>query len=157
VKAALIAALVAAVVSAGATTAASTGLITGAQIKNGSIGLVDLSGAAKRALKGQQGPQGPAGPAGAPGAPGAQGVAGGFDPAKITYVTGPTRTFAPGDIDFVRAACPAGTKVLGGGYFSNIMHVASSQTFDGQNWSVLIDNDYSFSIDANAFAVCAAK
>jgi hypothetical protein len=153
-KSAIIAAIVAAIISATAATAASTGLITGAQIKNGSVGLVDLSAKAKSALKGQRGP---AGPAGAAGVQGIQGVAGGFDPAKVTYVTGPTRTFASGDIDFVRATCPANTKVLGGGYFSNIMHVAGSQTFDGQNWSVLIDNDYAFSIDANAFAICGAR
>jgi hypothetical protein len=156
-KSAIIAAIVAAIISATAATAASTGLITGAQIKNGSVGLVDLSGKAKQSLRGQRGPAGPAGPAGAAGVQGIQGVAGGFDPAKVTYVTGPTHTFASGDIDFVRATCPANTKVLGGGYFSNIMHVAGSQTFDGQNWSVLIDNDYAFSIDANAFAICGAR
>jgi hypothetical protein len=53
--------------------AAGTALITGAQIKNGSIGLADLSATAKSSLRGQQGP---AGPAGAGGAFGPQGVAG---------------------------------------------------------------------------------
>jgi hypothetical protein len=150
VKSIIIAAIVAALVSATAATAAS-GLITGAQIKNGSIGLVDLSANAKRALKGQRGPAGPAG------LQGLQGVAGGFDPAKVTYVTGPTSTFGPGATGSVRATCPAGTKVLGGGYFANIMHVAGSQTFDGQSWNVIIGNNYSISVDANAFAVCGAR
>jgi hypothetical protein len=63
VKSIIIAAIVAALVSATAATAAS-GLITGAQIKNGSIGLVDLSANAKRALKGQRGPAGPPGATG---------------------------------------------------------------------------------------------
>jgi hypothetical protein len=153
VKSIIIAAIVAALVSATAATAAS-GLITGAQIKNGSIGLVDLSANAKRALKGQRGPAGPAGPSGVQGI---QGVAGGFDPAKVSYVTGPTSTFGPGAIGSVRATCPAGTKVLGGGYFANIMHVAGSQTFDGQSWNVIIGNNYSISVDANAFAVCGAR
>ena len=138
---------------AGGATAAS--LITSKNIKNGTIKMADISSSAKKALKGNRGPQGPQGPGGAQGI---QGVAGGFDPAKVTYVTGPTRSFAPGEIEFVTATCPAGTKLLGGGYFSNIMHVAASKTYgDGQTWSVMINNDNSFSIDANAHAICAAK
>ena len=150
-KSAIIAAIVAAIISATAATAASTGLITGAQIKNGSVGLVDLSGKAKQSLRGQRGPAGPAGLAGP------QGIAGGFDPAKVSYVTGPTSTFAPGDIGSVQATCPSNTKVLGGGYFANITHVAGSQTFNGQSWNVIILNDTSISVDANAFAVCGAR
>lgn len=64
---------------AGTAGAASSGLITGAQIKDRSIGLVDLSGNARDALKGQQGPrglQGVAGPAGSAGAAGAAGAKG---------------------------------------------------------------------------------
>jgi hypothetical protein len=147
-KSAIIAAIVAAIISATAATAASTGLITGAQIKNGSIGLVDLSGKAKQSLRGQRGPAGPAG---------IQGVAGGFDPAKVSYVTGPTSSFAPGAVDSVKAFCPAGTRVLGGGYFASITHVGGSQTFDGQAWTVIIVNDTSISVNANAFAVCGAR
>lgn len=152
-KSIIIAAIVAALVSATAATAAS-GLITGSQIKNGSIGLVDLSANAKRALKGQRGPRGPAG---LTGVQGIQGVAGGFDPAKVSYVTGPTHTFAPGEIEFVQATCPVGTKLLGGGYFASIMHVGANKTYgDGRTWSVLIDNDTGIYVDANAHAICAA-
>ena len=119
-----------------------------------------MSASAKRALKGNTGAQGPQGPKGAPGANGvngAQGTAGGFDPAKVSYVTGPTRTFAPGEIEFVEATCPTGTKLLGGGYFANIMHVSASKTYgNGQTWSVMIYNDRGFAIDANAHAICAA-
>ena len=45
-------------------TATAAKLVTGQQIKNGTIGTADLSGSAKRALRGNAGPQGPAGPAG---------------------------------------------------------------------------------------------
>jgi hypothetical protein len=63
--------------SVGGATAA--GLITGKQIRNHTIGLIDLKKTAQKALRGQrglrgltgpagpQGPQGPAGPAGLPG------------------------------------------------------------------------------------------
>jgi hypothetical protein len=55
------------------------GSLTGADIKNRSLGVTDLSTKARNSLRGQtgpqgpagaQGPSGPAGPAGAPGAPG---------------------------------------------------------------------------------------
>jgi hypothetical protein len=58
----------------------------------------------------------------------------------------------------VEATCPAGTRLLGGGYFANIMHVGANKTYgDGRTWSVLIDNDTSISVDANAHAICAAS
>lgn len=143
----------------GSATAATVALITGKQIKNGSIELVDLSPAAKRALKGQRGPegppgaQGPAGPAGLAGAPGAPG---GFDPAKVSYVTGPSTTIPSGAVASVHATCPQGTKVIGGGHFANINHVGGEQTFDGRTWTVIVLNDTLIDVDANAFAVCAA-
>ena len=45
-------------------TATASKLITGKQIKNGSIGLADISPQAQRALKGKEGPAGPQGPPG---------------------------------------------------------------------------------------------
>jgi hypothetical protein len=154
-------AMVALFVALAGSATAGTALITGAQIKNGSIGLLDLSANAKRALKGQRGPQGYQGPQGAPGVagvPGAAGAAGGFDPAKVSYVTGPTVTFAPDQIAHADASCPAGTAVIGGGYYASIAHVAADKTYgDGRTWSVLIHNDSSISIQVNAHAVCAAR
>ena len=76
---ALVLAMIALLVALGGTAGAASGLITGAQIKDRSIGLVDLSGNARHALKGQQGPrglQGVAGPTGATGAAGAPGAKG---------------------------------------------------------------------------------
>jgi hypothetical protein len=61
---------------AGTAGAAGTGLITGAQIKNGTIGLADLSAKAEKSLKGQRGPAGPQGPQGQQGQQGAKGEAG---------------------------------------------------------------------------------
>jgi|SRR5215216_1766119 len=67
VTASLAAALVLALSVGGATAA---GLITGRQIKDHSIGIVDLKKKAQALLHGQRGPQGPAGPAGPAGPPG---------------------------------------------------------------------------------------
>jgi hypothetical protein len=90
------------VVFAGPATAGAVKLITGAQIKNGSIGLIDISDRAERALKGQRGPAGPTGntgPAGATGAAGAKGQAGAQGPQGPQGPRGPVgpsvATFGP--------------------------------------------------------------
>jgi hypothetical protein len=70
-RAAIIAAIIATLVSAASATAAF--VVTSANIKNGTIQTVDISGKAKRALKGNRGLQGPSG---LPGPHGLAGVAG---------------------------------------------------------------------------------
>ena len=94
----IVAAVVAALIAATAATAAGVKLITGRQIKNGSIGLVDLSGSAKRSLRGQQGAQGP--------------------PGTIAAITAVhvVKTLPPGAIDYAVAACPAGQAPVSGGF-----------------------------------------
>src|SRR5262245_14933512 len=87
---------------AGTAAAGGSGLITGVQIKNGSIGLADLSKKAKTSLKGQRGQAGPqgqagaqgpkgdagaAGPQGSPGAAGRDGVSG-FEIVTYDYISG---------------------------------------------------------------------
>ena len=91
----IVAAVVAALIVATGATAAGVKLITGRQIKNGSIGLVDLSSGAKRSLKGQRGPAGTI--------------------AAITTVH-VVKTLPPGAIDFAVAPCPAGQAPVSGGF-----------------------------------------
>jgi hypothetical protein len=77
-KTALIAAVVSAVVAAASGTAATI-VVTSKNIKDGTIQTVDISGKAKRALKGNRGPRGVSGavgPAGTQGPAGPQGLAG---------------------------------------------------------------------------------
>jgi collagen triple helix repeat protein len=81
------------VVLAGTATAgpAVKKMITGLDIKDGSLGLVDLSGKARSGLKGAQGHaghDGAAGPAGAKGADGAQGLTGPTGPAGAAGAKG---------------------------------------------------------------------
>ena len=73
---AMVVAMIALLVALGGTAGAATVLITGAQIKNGTIGLADLSPAAKSSLRGQSGPTGPQGSAGPQGNAGPQGAQG---------------------------------------------------------------------------------
>ena len=146
-----VAALCMALVGAGGATAAS--LITSKNIKNGTIKLEDISSSAKRALKGN---------AGAPGAQGVAGPAGGFDPAKVTYVDGPTVTLGPGEAGSGDATCPSGAKVLSGGWTvisGDVGEVFGSRSYDsGGSWTVMVYNwaDYGSATIA-PFAVCATK
>jgi hypothetical protein len=68
------------------------GSVTGAKIKNGSIGLNDLSTAAKKALRGAAGPAGAVGATGAAGAAGAPGTARAFGFVSSAGILNPARS-----------------------------------------------------------------
>lgn len=69
-------------------TAGAAKLLTGKEIKDGSIGLKDLSRRARSALKGGAGPQGPQGPKGDSGAPGGPGTSGSTAPSLLLGAIG---------------------------------------------------------------------
>jgi hypothetical protein len=161
-KAAVVAAIVSAVVASATATAGTMALITGAQIKNGSVQLADLSPRAKRALRGQRGPRGLrgfTGPPGAQGPAGAPGAPGGFDPAKLQYITGPTVTLAGGLTGGAQANCPPGTAAISGGFSSTDGHVAFSETLGSTFHSVLVNNDTEppVPLQMHATVVCSAR
>jgi hypothetical protein len=139
--------------------AGAAGLITGKQIKDHSIHKVDLAADAlpKQGARGPMGPVGPQGNDGAQGAQGVPGVNGGFDPNKVQYVQGPALDIVPGDSQAVIADCPAGTKVVGGGYFASIGDPAGSlPASTGTSWGAVIYNGSSIDIQVNAYAVCVS-
>lgn len=151
-RAAIIAAVVATLVSAASATAAF--VVTSANIKNGTIQLVDLNGQTKRALKGSRGPrgfQGPRGLEGPEGAPGPAGERGARGPAPVYSRAYSGRTaVAPGSLGFVNAICPEGTELVGGGHATE--NVSSARLMpsnsypiamaDGrQAWYVVMQND----------------
>jgi hypothetical protein len=159
-KAVIVAAIVSAVVASTTATAGTMALITGAQIKNGSVGLVDLKASAKRALRGQRGARGARGapgPAGAAGAPGAPGAPGGFDPAKLQYIPGPTVTVPAGADVGAQANCPPGTAAVGGGFSATEGHVAFSETLNSSTHAIFVNNDTLSSIQIRATVVCSAR
>lgn len=114
----MVVAFIALVVASGGTAVAAT-LITSKQIKDGTIQLVDISKAAKTALKGNAGPAGLAGPQGPQGIAGTQGPAGTPGPAgpvNVHYQDGVVfGTASLNEYLFVSAECPAGQVVIGGG------------------------------------------
>jgi len=124
--------------------------ITSKDIANGTIKLADLSGSARNALKGQRGPAGPAGP---------QGPAG---PNVVAKLTPTTLDFSvPGgsgldSIQTITVACPAGHRVVSGGYFMDNGFAYADKTYDGASWSVGVDNfGNTLSADGQLTALCA--
>jgi collagen triple helix repeat protein len=177
---AMIVALVALFVALSGTAVAASGLVTGEQIKNHSIGVIDLSTSAVKQLRGHDGESGimgqpgpigatgPAGPAGAAGknglngsngASGSNGANGGFDPNKVIYVKGPDTT-VPADSKAytLSAVCPAGTKAIAGGGAPLLSIQGGSVPFsDGTGWALVVLNDTGVPMTGSfAFAICAA-
>lgn len=144
--------LVIAVVIAGSAGAAR--MITGGQIKNGSIGLADLSSGARAALRGQRGLPGQAGPAGPSGPAGpVGGVTGTFT------VDGPEVPTVPGSgataVKSSRADCPAGSFVLGGGFSGGVRTFIADAVVSGNGYFVIGVNNGVLPESIRAQAVCA--
>jgi len=179
----MVVALVALFVALGGTAVAGTALITGAQIKDKSIGMADLSNVTIAKLRGQRGPvgpagargaqgpqgvTGPAGPAGPQGAQGftgsagqsgGQGPAGGFNLSKIILVQGADVVIAPFEAETAFAVCPPGAKAISGGFNAGL----SSEVFisryhqDGNSWGgSFFNNSTTTSDTVTPFAVCVA-
>jgi hypothetical protein len=103
------------------------GTLTGKHVKNGSLGVADLSAKARSSLRGQSGPQGVAGPqgpagpagpqgpvgpqgvAGTPGAPGADGVSG------LEQVSNSAGLQNSNTEKTAVATCPGDKRLIGGG------------------------------------------
>lgn len=142
-RTAVIIGLVLALCVAGTATAAK--LITGKEIKDGSIGLVDLSRAAKRGLagkpgaNGKDGAAGPAGPAGAPGAAGPQGPAG--PQSLTTTIRSAGVTVNANTIGRFELRCPDGMVALGGGVSPGANYVVlDGPSTDGKGWVGALQN-----------------
>jgi hypothetical protein len=161
----IIVALIAVVLAAAGAGAASTKLLTGRDIRDGTIAAKDLSPALRAqiqrtgrpGLRGAPGERGPAGPAGANGTPG------GFDPAKVTYVSSEQTplVLANGRDATVSAACPSGSRAISGGLtaISPVLLKASSAAANGSAWTVSIRDEgtpLGFQNVLVALAVCAA-
>jgi hypothetical protein len=145
----------------GTAAAGSVALITGAQIKNGSIGLADLSKKTKRSLKGQRGARGVRGVTGAPGAnglPGPAGPAGPQGPPGVQSLTTATQTVAvaPSTNGTAEAACPAGQRAVSGGFIFGGIIGFDRRADSSTGWRVGGFNDLSSTIDLTAIAYCSS-
>jgi hypothetical protein len=83
----------------------------------------------RKALTGHRGPRGHSGPAGTDGLPGAPGPTGAPGPAGaagisgVTIVSSPEASLSPGASAAPIAYCPAGSSVLGTGFYSSVTDV----------------------------------
>jgi hypothetical protein len=170
----LVISIIALFVALGGGAFAAASAIDGHSIKNRSIPAIKLTQKAVAQLHGARGPrgftgakgatgaQGVQGPQGVPGVNGVNGVNGGFDPAKVTYVLGPDVTVAPGATGISFADCPAGSKIVGGGYLFSYPNGGmtveiSAPDPDGTAWGAGFGNSGTIAGTASAYAVCAAK
>jgi hypothetical protein len=160
----LIVSALALVVSLTGASAFAATQINGTSIKDHSIPVAKLTRTAITQLHGAAGADGETGDPGQPGAsgiPGPQGVpgvAGGFDPRKVAYVTGPVSMIAPGQTLAISAVCAPGSKVVGGGYFASINDVGATEpdVYGGTQWGVIVQNNTSIYVNAWAYAVCVS-
>ncbi len=84
-------------------------------------------------------------------------MAGGFDPTKIIYITGPESSVASRAVVVVQADCPSGTRVIAGGHAVGVGKAAASTSAGNPvTWSVVVFNDSPVTIPANAYAICVA-
>jgi Collagen triple helix repeat (20 copies) len=158
----------------------TSGVIHACYRANGNLRLVDKSSctSSETALTwNQAGPQGPAGatgPVGAPGPQGAPGPAGTPGPQGASGPQGQPGTPGPagvagyeitsthqtlslnGSID-VTATCPAGKRVIGGGYVApSVLDTASSSRPEGDTgWRVEFKSNGGNG-DASVYAICAS-
>ena len=167
-RTAIIAAVVAMLISAASATAAL--VITSANIKNGTIKLVDISAGTKRALKGNRGPRGLTGARGPAGVAGPQGAAGAQGPPGAPGLQGPPGVqnvqevvnaiiLAPQTSDFVTAVCPLGmNRISGGGVSEGGYIFFDARSEAGNGWEVGGDNlDTMTSHGLVAVAYCSAN
>ena len=137
-------ALVALGVALGGTgVAATSGLITGADIKDHSVGVEDLSYGAIKELRGRRGPPGPAGKAAS--------LAG-----KLQLRQAQT-TLGPGTIGSATATCPAGTVALSGGaHTTGTTLWASQPTASGSvlGWVAGATAPLGLQAEVDAYVIC---
>lgn len=128
-RVALVALVLAVVGVAG--TAGAAKFITGADIKNGSIGPRDLSRAARRGLQGRTGPAGPSGPTGPGGPQGPAGPSSLSTTVRTKDVVAPPFGVATGEV-----RCPDGMVALGGSASPGPLFVITDlPSGDGRGWT----------------------
>ena len=121
--------------------------VTGAKVKNGTLKAADFGAG-----------QLPAGPQGPKGDPGAQGPKGDAGPAGSGYqIVTNVDTLAPGSGLHLVATCPAGKKVLGGGFSSgeNLAMERSIPANNGTAWDIFVNDTDNMGQGVAVWAICA--
>lgn len=135
--------------------------LTGKDVKNKSLTRADFSGS----VAGPQGPRGAQGAQGGTGPQGAQGPQGPAGPSALSAITVQSGglTVAANDVDGGTIFCPAGQRVISGGYVSIAADgevFASIATDDRTGWILLLDNFDSLvegELDGEAYCAAAGQ
>ena len=115
------------------------------------------SNVSKAAVRGPRGPRGPRGKTGKPGPQGPQGPQGSPGFTAIRTVDGARGSLPPNSsVESFEANCPAGTVVIGTGYYNSITEVAFVKKFGLTKVVMAAFNDSSITVDElHAQAICA--
>jgi hypothetical protein len=131
--------------------------ITGKDVRNRSLTPADFKGSVRGAA-GATGPQGPQGAQGPPGPAGTQGPAGPSALSTLTAHYGQV-TVAANDVDGGTLSCPAGQRVVSGGFYvdgSDVEVFLSEASDNRTGWVVAADNsDSATPATLEAAAYCA--
>lgn len=130
--------------------------LTGADIKDGSVQVSELSRNARRALRGARGARGPRGLPGNQGQIGPVGPPGANAVGDMAYFEGPEVLVPAGDFGTAQAFCRADRFATGGGYFSSITEVFSTFV-NPSNYTVLVDNTSSIAVTVQARVACVKR
>ena len=110
--------------------------------------------------------QGPPGPQGAVGPAGPQGVPGPSGPLSGRVLVTASGSAAPNAVASAIATCPAGKKLLGGGFrgltgpTTTVSHnmprsIPGTSSFSDTEWQVTLHNADQFALFFDVFAICA--
>jgi Collagen triple helix repeat (20 copies) len=136
--------------------------VTGVKVKNGTLLAADFK--AGQLPAGPQGPKGDPGPQGPKGEMGTQGQKGDKGDPGAPGVSGYARTsdvdnILPGMPGGLIVDCPAGKKVVGGGFIAtsyDIIVLESAPTGDGNGWQVIAKNVGAQALLLEVDAICAS-
>jgi hypothetical protein len=105
---------------------------------------------------GANGAVGSTGPTGATGPQGPQGPAGPSNLSALTTVIGPTVEVLAGKVGGAEAACPAGSRAVGGGGDASIAGIVDSEMETSHtSWFIIIVNQTSITLKIHASVQCA--
>jgi hypothetical protein len=112
-------------------------------------------------LKKLHGARGPAGPAGTPGPQGPPGPSASvyqLSLRRLSTVTGPSVTVAPGAVQSAIAVCPSGTRAISGGGSGGITDINISEMQASHlGWFIVVVNRFPIKVQIHAQVQCSGS
>jgi hypothetical protein len=144
-----------AVVLACTGSAVAGGLITGKQVRDSSLTGKDVKNKSLTPADFMGSVQGPQGVQGVPGVAGPAGLQGPAGIASVATVNSADVYVSSGQVGGAQAYCPAGSAIVGTGFYADIGNIGFAQRF-GDFVGIGVLNDTSITIKIHAEAICAS-